>query len=109
MEPIVFADTAINKIRDLIIDDGDLEQKLRIFVQGGGCQGFSYGFTFDKEVAEDDTEIVKDGVTIIVDAMSYQYLVGSTVSYKEELMSSQFVIQNPNSSSTCGCGQSFAV
>jgi iron-sulfur cluster insertion protein len=109
MEPIVFADSAINKIRDLIIDDGDPEQKLRIFVQGGGCQGFSYGFTFDKEVAEDDTEIVKDGVTIIVDAMSYQYLVGSTVSYKEELMSSQFVIQNPNSSSTCGCGQSFAV
>ena len=109
MEPITFTDNAAAKILDLLAEENNPDTKLRVFVQGGGCSGFSYGFTFDSEVAEDDTQITKGGVTILVDAMSYQYLVGATIDYKETLMSSSFVIDNPNASSQCGCGSSFSV
>ena len=97
--------SAVEKIRDLIAEENNPDLKLRIFVQGGGCSGFSYGFTFDETVNEDDFEIDK----ILVDAMSMQYLTGAVIDYKEELNGSQFVIQNPNAQTTCGCGSSFSV
>ena len=109
MDPITFTDSAAAKIADLLAEENNPELKLRVFVQGGGCSGFSYGFTFDDAVAEDDTVLSKDNVSILVDAMSYQYLVGAEIDYKETLMQSSFVINNPNASSQCGCGSSFSV
>ncbi|MCB1683579.1 MAG: iron-sulfur cluster insertion protein ErpA [Pseudomonadales bacterium] len=106
---IQFSSQAAAKVRKLIEADGNDELKLRVFVSGGGCSGFSYGFTFDEEVAEDDSVIVQDGVTLLVDALSYQYLLGSQVDYVENLQGAQFIVSNPNASSTCGCGNSFAV
>ena len=106
---IQFSSQAASKVRKLIESDGNEDLKLRVFVSGGGCSGFSYGFTFDEEVAEDDSVIVQDGVTLLVDALSYQYLLGSQVDYVENLQGAQFVVSNPNASSTCGCGNSFAV
>jgi iron-sulfur cluster insertion protein len=107
--PLFFTDSAAIKVKSLIEDEGNLDLKLRVFVTGGGCSGFQYGFTFDEEQAEDDTAIVKDGVTLLVDAMSYQYLVGATVDYTEGLKGAQFIIKNPNATTTCGCGSSFTV
>jgi iron-sulfur cluster insertion protein len=95
-------------VKDLIAEEGNPELKLRVFVTGGGCSGFQYGFTFDEVINEDDTSIVKDGVTLLVDPMSYQYLVGAEIDYTESLEGSQFVIKNPNATSTCGCGSSFS-
>ena len=106
---LVVTDNAANKVRALIEDEGNSDLKLRVFVTGGGCSGFQYGFTFDENVNEGDTEINKDGITILVDPMSYQYLVGSELDYKEGLMGAQFVISNPNASTTCGCGSSFSI
>jgi iron-sulfur cluster insertion protein len=106
---IDLTDSAILKIADILAEENDPLVKLRVFVQGGGCSGFSYGFTLDQEQAEDDFVIQKPGVTLLVDAMSMQYLQGSTVDYKEDLMSSEFVIKNPNATSQCGCGSSFSV
>ncbi|HSG88701.1 MAG TPA: iron-sulfur cluster insertion protein ErpA [Pseudomonadales bacterium] len=106
---ISISESAAGKVRELIDDEGNVQLKLRVFVTGGGCSGFSYGFTFDEEVAEDDAEVERDGVTVLVDPMSYQYLVGAVIDYREDLAGAQFVIQNPNASSTCGCGNSFAV
>jgi iron-sulfur cluster insertion protein len=100
---------ANEKIRDLLAEENDPTLKLRAFVQGGGCSGFQYGFSFDNEQTEDDFAIDGDGIQVLVDAMSYQYLQGATIDYKEELMGSSFVITNPNASSTCGCGSSFTV
>jgi len=105
---ITITKPASEKILDIIVAEGNPNLKLRIFVQGGGCSGFSYGFTLDEEQAEDDSLIELLGVGVLVDAMSYQYLVGATIDYKEDLMASQFVIQNPNATSTCGCGSSFS-
>ncbi len=107
--PILFSDAAAGKVKGLIEEEGNEDLKLRVFVTGGGCSGFQYGFTFDESVNEDDTQVEKDGVTLLVDAMSYQYLVGAEVDYKEGLEGSQFVIKNPNASSTCGCGSSFSI
>ncbi len=107
--PLVFTDAAATKVKDLIIEEGNTELKLRVFVQGGGCSGFQYGFTFDEAVNEDDTTMTKDGVTLLIDAMSYQYLVGAEIDYKEDINGSQFVIKNPNATTTCGCGSSFSV
>jgi iron-sulfur cluster insertion protein len=107
--PLVFTDAAAEKVRDLIIDEGNPNLKLRVFVQGGGCSGFQYGFTFDEDVNEDDTQMTKNGVTLLIDAMSYQYLVGAEIDYKEDIQGSQFVIKNPNATTTCGCGSSFSV
>ena len=100
---------AADKVSELIQDEENDELKLRVFVTGGGCSGFSYGFTFDDDVAQDDTVVRRSGVTMVVDPMSYQYLVGAEVDFKEDLQGSQFVVTNPNASSTCGCGNSFAI
>ena len=100
---------AADKVSELIEDEGNDGLKLRVFVTGGGCSGFSYGFTFDDDVAQDDTVVQRSGVTMVVDPMSYQYLVGAEVDFKEDLQGSQFVVTNPNASSTCGCGNSFAI
>ncbi|AIL32370.1 iron-sulfur cluster insertion protein ErpA [Basilea psittacipulmonis] len=106
---IVFTEAAAEKVRDLLIDEGNPDLRLRVFVQGGGCSGFQYGFTFDETVNEDDTKIEKNGVELLVDPMSFQYLVGAEIDYKEDIEGSQFVIRNPNASTTCGCGSSFSV
>ena len=107
--PIIFTESACSKVRDLIAEEGNPDLKLRVFVSGGGCSGFQYGFTFDEVANEDDTPIEKDGVTFLVDPMSYQYLVGAEIDYQESLEGSQFVIRNPNAVTTCGCGSSFSV
>lgn len=106
--PLVFTDAAVSKVRELLAEEGNPELKLRVFVQGGGCSGFQYGFTFDEEVNDDDTTIEREGVHLLVDPMSFQYLVGAEIDYKDDLEGSQFVIRNPNANTTCGCGSSFA-
>lgn len=105
---LVFTDSAANKVRELIEEEGNSELKLRVFVTGGGCSGFQYGFTFDEVTNEDDTALEKNGVTLLIDPMSYQYLLGAEIDYTEGLEGSQFVIRNPNATSTCGCGSSFS-
>lgn len=107
--PIFFTESAVERVRDLVDDEGNPNLKLRVFITGGGCSGFQYGFTFDESQAEDDTSVERDGVTLLVDSLSYQYLVGATVDYEEGLMGAQFRVQNPNASSTCGCGSSFSI
>jgi iron-sulfur cluster insertion protein len=107
--PLVFTDSAANKVKELIIEEGNPDLKLRVFVNGGGCSGFQYGFTFDEILNDDDTVMEKDGVMLLIDPMSYQYLVGAEIDYTEGLEGSQFVIRNPNATSTCGCGSSFSV
>ena len=106
-DPLVFTDSAAAKVAELIAEEGNPDLKLRVFVQGGGCSGFQYGFTFDEIANEDDTVLNKNGVSLLIDAMSYQYLVGAEIDYTEGLEGAQFVIKNPNASSTCGCGSSF--
>jgi len=108
-DPIIFTDSAAAKVAELIAEEGNPDLKLRVFVQGGGCSGFQYGFTFDEVVNEDDTTMTKNGVSLLIDAMSYQYLVGAEIDYKEDLQGAQFVIRNPNATTTCGCGSSFSV
>lgn len=107
--PLQFSDNAANKVRELINEEGNPDLKLRVFVTGGGCSGFQYGFTFDEVANDDDTVMQKNGVTLLIDPMSYQYLVGAEIDYTEGLEGSQFVIKNPNAASTCGCGSSFTV
>ena len=106
--PLVFTDNAVAKVADLIAEEGNPDLKLRVFVQGGGCSGFQYGFTFDEISNDDDMIVEKGGVQLLMDAMSFQYLTGAEIDYKEDLTGSQFVIRNPNASSTCGCGSSFS-
>jgi len=107
--PLIFTDSAADKVKQLVDEEGNPELKLRVFVQGGGCSGFQYGFTFDEVVNEDDTQMSKNGVTLLIDAMSLQYLGGAEIDYKEDLQGAQFVIKNPNATTTCGCGSSFTV
>ncbi len=107
--PLVFSDSAANKVKELIDEEGNTELKLRVFVSGGGCSGFQYGFTFDETQNEDDTVMEKNGVQLLIDAMSFQYLTGAEIDYTEGLEGAQFVIKNPNATSTCGCGSSFSV
>ena len=107
--PLVFSDNAAAKVKQLIDEEGNTDLKLRVFVSGGGCSGFQYGFTFDEVTNEDDTVMQKDGVTLLIDAMSYQYLVGAEIDYTQGVEGEQFVIKNPNATTTCGCGSSFAV
>ena len=104
-----FSDAAARKVKELIDEEGDQSLMLRVFITGGGCSGFQYGFTFDEDVNEDDTTLVKNGVTLLIDSMSYQYLVGAEIDYKEDLQGAQFVIKNPNATTICGCGSSFSV
>lgn len=104
-----FTDSAANKVSELIAEEGNDNLKLRVYVSGGGCSGFQYGFTFDEQVNEDDTSVEKQGVTVLIDSMSIQYLTGAEIDYKEDVSGAQFVIRNPNASTTCGCGSSFSV
>lgn len=107
--PLIFTDSAADKVKVLIEDEGNENLKLRVFVTGGGCSGFQYGFTFDENIQDGDTTIEKHGVTLLVDPMSFQYLIGAEIDYTEGLEGAQFVIRNPNATTTCGCGSSFSV
>jgi iron-sulfur cluster insertion protein len=106
---MIFTDKAAAKVAELVTDEENPELKLRVFVTGGGCSGFQYGFTFDEITQDDDTVIEKDGAALLVDSMSYQYLVGSTVDYSDGLEGSRFTVTNPNADTTCGCGSSFSI
>ena len=108
-DDLTFTSAAATKVAQLIEEEGNPELMLRIYVQGGGCSGFQYGFTFDDNENEGDSKVITDGVTLLIDPMSYQYLVGAEVDYSEGLQGAQFVIRNPNATTTCGCGSSFSV
>ncbi len=106
--PLLFTDAAATKVRELIEEEKNPGLMLRVFVSGGGCSGFQYGFTFEESVGEDDTRVEKNGVTLLIDPLSFQYLSGAEIDYKEDLNGAQFVIKNPNAKTTCGCGSSFS-
>ncbi len=108
-QPLNFTEAAATKVGQLIKDEGNPQLKLRVYIQGGGCSGFQYGFTFDEQIQDGDTEIENCGVTLLVDPMSVQYLMGAEIDYREDLSGAQFIIRNPNASTTCGCGSSFGV
>ena len=108
-QPLQFSNAAAAKVRELIAEEGNPALKLRVYIQGGGCSGFQYGFEFDELQGEDDLAIVTDDVTLLVDPLSLQYLMGAEVDYSESLQGAQFVIRNPNAKTTCGCGSSFTV
>ena len=107
--PVNFTDNAVSKVKELIEEEGTADLKLRVFVSGGGCSGFQYGFTFEESVNDDDTKVTKDSVTLLIDPMSLQYLTGAEIDYQDSVQGSQFVIKNPQATSTCGCGSSFSV
>jgi len=109
MPGIVFTNAAARKVQELILEERNPELKLRVYISGGGCSGFQYGFSFDEEQGEDDIAVRNDGVMLLVDPLSFQYLMGAEVDYSESLQGAQFVIRNPNASTTCGCGSSFSV
>ena len=106
--PVKFTDAAANKVGTLIEEEGNDQLKLRVFITGGGCSGFQYGFTFEEEINDGDTQVEKAGVTLLIDPASYQYLVGAEIDYSDNVEGSQFVIRNPNATTTCGCGSSFS-
>lgn len=108
-DPLVFTEAAALKVKELIDEEGNPDLMLRVFVSGGGCSGFQYGFTFDEEINDGDTEVHKEGVKLLIDPMSFQYLTGAEIDYTEGLEGSQFVIRNPNATTTCGCGSSFSM
>ncbi|HDX8360510.1 TPA: iron-sulfur cluster insertion protein ErpA [Aeromonas hydrophila] len=107
--PIQMTDAAANKVKTLITEEENPELKLRVYITGGGCSGFQYGFTFDEKINEGDTVVEKNGVTMVIDPMSLQYLVGGSVDYTEGLEGSRFTVTNPNATTTCGCGSSFSI
>lgn len=109
LSPLVFTEAAALKVKELIAEEGNSTLKLRVFISGGGCSGFQYGFTFDETINDGDTAVEQCGVTLLIDPMSFQYLVGAEIDYTEGLQGEQFVIRNPNASTTCGCGSSFSV
>jgi iron-sulfur cluster insertion protein len=106
--PLVFTEAAANKVKSLIEEENNPNLKLRVYISGGGCSGFQYGFTFDEDINDGDTQVENCGVTLLVDPMSFQYLLGAEIDYKEDLSGAQFVIRNPNATTTCGCGSSFS-
>ena len=108
-DPLIFTEAAAGKVKELIDEEGNPDLMLRVFVSGGGCSGFQYGFTFDETIQDGDTEVSKEGVKLLIDPMSFQYLTGAEIDYTEGLEGSQFVIRNPNATTTCGCGSSFSV
>ncbi|MEQ1440687.1 iron-sulfur cluster insertion protein ErpA [Fontimonas sp. SYSU GA230001] len=108
-DPVIFTQAAAEKVHALLQEEDDPEQMLRVFVTGGGCSGFQYGFRFEKQAEEDDARVVRAGVTLLVDPMSLQYLQGAEIDYKESVEGAQFVIRNPNATTSCGCGNSFSV
>jgi iron-sulfur cluster insertion protein len=107
-QALVFTDAAATKVGELIREEGNPDLKLRVFVSGGGCSGFQYGFTFDENEEEGDTCVENQGVKLLIDPMSFQYLAGAEIDYREDLEGAQFVIRNPNATTTCGCGSSFS-
>lgn len=107
--PVQFTGNAAAKVSELLSDEHNGNLKLRVYITGGGCSGFQYGFAFDEEVNEDDTRIEQDGVTVLIDSMSIEYLNGAEIDYKDDLSGAQFVIRNPNAATTCGCGSSFSI
>lgn len=106
--PLDFTSAAATKVAELIQEEDNTDLKLRVYVQGGGCSGFQYGFTFDEEQLDDDTSVDTDGVRLLVDPMSFQYLIGAKIDYKDDLDGARFIINNPNATTTCGCGSSFS-
>ncbi len=108
-EPISISDNAVKKVTELKSEEGNADLNLRLYITGGGCSGFSYGFTFDEGTKENDTIVERDGVTLLVDALSIQYLQGATVDYTEGLQGARFVVDNPSATTTCGCGSSFSI
>lgn|SRR6056297_710818 len=104
-----FTSSAARKVRELTLADGNPDLKLRVYITGGGCSGFQYGFTFDEKADDDDVRVERDGVELLIDPLSFQYLEGAEVDYSESLMGARFVIRNPNASTTCGCGSSFGI
>ncbi len=108
-DPLQFTDAAVAKVKELIEDEGNDNLMLRVFISGGGCSGFQYGFTFDENITDGDAVINRDGVRLLIDPMSVQYLMGAEIDYTEGLEGAQFVIRNPNAATTCGCGSSFSV
>jgi len=108
-EPLVFTAAAASKVKQLVTEEKNPNLKLRVYVSGGGCSGFQYGFAFDEELTDGDLSVQRDGVTLVVDPMSYQYLAGAVIDYQESLQGAQFIIKNPNAETTCGCGSSFSV
>ena len=106
---VTFSDAAAKKVKSLIDEENNPDLKLRIYISGGGCSGFQYGFSFDENVADGDVTVENDGVSLVIDPMSYQYLIGAEVDYTEGLEGAQFVVNNPNATTTCGCGSSFSV
>lgn len=108
-DPLVFSDSAANKVKELISEEDNQALKLRVFISGGGCSGFQYGFTFDENVDDGDTVVRNQGVDLLIDPMSIQYLTGAEIDYSEGIEGAQFVIRNPNAQTTCGCGSSFSV
>ena len=107
-QSLIFTEAAAKKVKELIDEEGNNALKLRVFISGGGCSGFQYGFTFDENINEGDTTVENCGVTLLIDPMSFQYLVGAEIDYTEGLQGEQFVIRNPNATTTCGCGSSFS-
>ncbi len=108
-EPLIFTDAAAAKVRELILEEANPDLKLRVYISGGGCSGFQYGFTFDEKVDDGDVAVVRNDVTLVVDPLSFQYLEGAEVDYSESLQGARFVIRNPNAATTCGCGSSFGI
>jgi iron-sulfur cluster insertion protein len=106
--PLIFTSSAAAKVKSLIEEESNPDLKLRVFITGGGCSGFQYGFTFDDSINDGDTSVETDGVTLLVDPMSFQYLVGAEIDFKDDLEGARFVIRNPNATTTCGCGSSFS-
>ncbi len=108
-EPLNISDSVVSKVAEMLAEEGDPALQLRIFVTGGGCSGFQYGFAFDDEKKDDDIRVARGPITVVVDAMSFQYLAGAEIDYEDKLEGARFVIRNPNAASTCGCGSSFSV
>ncbi|MCA8836377.1 MAG: iron-sulfur cluster insertion protein ErpA [Gammaproteobacteria bacterium] len=106
---VVFTDSAVGKVSELLVEENNPTLKLRVFISGGGCSGFQYGFTFDDKADDSDFRLTRNDVTLVIDPISYQYLIGAEIDYKDDLQGSQFVIRNPNATTTCGCGSSFSV
>ena len=106
---VIFTDAAAHKVGELIAEEDNSNLKLRVFISGGGCSGFQYGFTFDEDIEDGDSQVENQGVTLLIDPMSVQYLMGAEIDYKEDLQGAQFIIRNPNAQTTCGCGSSFTV
>ncbi len=106
---VIFTDAAAHKVSELIAEEDNSNLKLRVFISGGGCSGFQYGFTFDEDIEDGDSQVENQGVTLLIDPMSVQYLMGAEIDYKEDLQGAQFIIRNPNAQTTCGCGSSFTV